>query len=469
MATIMTMDRRHQAGCSLLTLPADVRNIIYDLVFHEPNGISIDFTNSQADKSQHTTFALALTCKEIHNETRNLPYWLNVYHFHVPVLQNMESLFTAAGPLSAWPVPQTNPIGIRRNEGGMVKQKAQDFVSSATRSPHARDVAENLSRAIDQTWVMFKLRKVHVHLGSQINHTFVERFFHAWREVEASLCRLRGRVDLRISFELRISRWLVVEYDFGVGSPEQTLAEMDRCVKVDGALTLPETPKMQQKNPALPTTSFADLNDSLDAAFQNLKLPSNNPIAFRHLAEHHLAQTVPSTTLHRIWQAQERLQIQAFITSDRFLALYGERVWNRTYADIQKDSDLQENVISYFVCLLQIPRKVKEDKLLADALLPPEKRPRSSSVPRDALEALERWTADREKKTTAGSRDEEVEEHMARITIGEDSTLSEGEEGKDASSGPDADTLLRCEIAGCDKVFSDAAAVSDHYDREHPW
>ena len=149
----------------------------------------------------------------------------------------MESPFTTAGPLSAWPVPQIDPFAVRKDT---TKQKAQDFVSSATRSPHARDVAENLSRAIDQTWVMFKLRKVHVHLGWQVNHTFVERFFHAWRVVEASLCRLRGRVDLRISFELRISRWLVVEYDFGVGSPEQTLAEMDRCVKVDGVLTLPE-------------------------------------------------------------------------------------------------------------------------------------------------------------------------------------------------------------------------------------
>lgn len=278
--------------CRLLQLPPDIRNIIYDFVFFEPKGISIDFTEYYRTSSRHTIFALAMTCKEIYKETRGLPYSLNVYHFQVPVLQNMESLFTTASPFSTWPVPRPDAF----RESNALGQKSKQFVSSATRSPLAIDVAQSLSEAIDQTWVMSKLRRVHIHLGSQTNHTFVERFFHAWSEVDDSLCRLRARSDLRISFELRISRWLVVQYSFNVGSPEETLAEMDYCVKVDGVLTLPEISTINAVRLSVWRTFFQ-------------RTPgSRKPVSFLALSQQN-ATALPSTWRER---AEELMHHVAF-------------------------------------------------------------------------------------------------------------------------------------------------------------
>lgn len=50
---------------------------------------------------------------------------------------------------------------------------------------------------------------------------------------------LNSATELRICFELRISKRLSVAYNFGVQNADKTLAEMDACVKADD-FTLPE-------------------------------------------------------------------------------------------------------------------------------------------------------------------------------------------------------------------------------------
>lgn len=120
--------------------------------------------------------------------------------------------------------------------------------------------------------------------------------------------------------------------------------------------------------------------------------------------------------------------------------------------------------------MLQIPRKEKENELLREVLLPAEERPRSFSVPRDVPEAKAEWSEERQGESDAVERDEEVEEQMAKITIGDDSTLENGEseEAIPERSMEDSCSVYPCMIDGCDEVFSDAAAVSDHFDRAHP-
>lgn len=243
------VNHRKQPASSLLALPADVRNIIYGLVFFESDGIHLDLTRCRYSEGLRDTFALALTCREVYNETRGLPYWLNVIHLHVPVLQNMESTCTTKGPLTTWPVPQMNPFGsgqgvsrsiVLPDQNSALRHRSQEFVSLATRRPHAKDIAYHLSRFVNKPSTLSQLRRVHVHLGSQVNNTFVERFFQAWAEVKDLLRKLNAALQLRISFQLRLSRRLVLTYDFEVTTAEKTLADLDACVKTDEALTLPE-------------------------------------------------------------------------------------------------------------------------------------------------------------------------------------------------------------------------------------
>lgn len=247
--SILASSQQRESASALLSLPADTRNIIYNLVFQEPDGIHIDFTNHQSPKGTLTVFALALTCREIYHETSLLPYWLNIFHFHVPILQDMETILATAIPPDKSPVSQGWHVGSRKEGSevlplckttGALEQKSEEFVSMATQSPHAKDLANLLANAVNESQFVSRLRKIHIHLGSQINNTFVEKFFRVWHEVEDPLRKLSTRAQLRISFELRLSRRLIVEYDFQVAGPEKTLSDMDCCVTGDAILTLPE-------------------------------------------------------------------------------------------------------------------------------------------------------------------------------------------------------------------------------------
>ncbi|KAM3419819.1 hypothetical protein BST61_g3150 [Cercospora zeina] len=65
--------------CRLLELPAELRNNIYEKTLLQPEPIEIDLTKpSSSSRSQASpslnTFNLLQTCKQIHNEARNLIY-----------------------------------------------------------------------------------------------------------------------------------------------------------------------------------------------------------------------------------------------------------------------------------------------------------------------------------------------------------------------------------------------------------
>lgn len=265
-------DQQRQYAVSLLQLPANVRNIIYNFVFFEPQGIHIDFSQSGWCESLRAVYALALTCKAVFRECHGLPCWLNVVHFHAPVLENVESGLTTAGPLETWSAPQMMPSGCSQRgtasldlsvNRAALRQKAQEFVALAVRSQHAREIANRLSRMIDQPRRMSHLRRIHAHLGSQVNNVYVERFFHAWDEVGSSLRKLSAQAELRIFFDLRISRRLVVAYEFDVTGAEKTLVDLDRCVKLDGVLTLPELSTINALRLRLWNTFFAKVNGAV--------------------------------------------------------------------------------------------------------------------------------------------------------------------------------------------------------------
>lgn len=100
------------------------------------------------------------------------------------------------------------------------------------RLPHIHDIVSRFERVTAQPMIS-RLRKVHVHLGSQTRHPFIERFFTAWGEVVPALGMLSNLTQLRVSFELRISKRLSVAYEFGVQDADKMLAEMDACVEAD--------------------------------------------------------------------------------------------------------------------------------------------------------------------------------------------------------------------------------------------
>lgn len=96
--------------------------------------------------------------------------------------------------------------------------------------PHIDHLVFRLETIVSQP-LTSRLQKVHVHLGSQTRHPFIERFFTAWNEVSPALLALNNLVELQISFEMRISKRLSVAYKFGMQDADKTLEEMDRCVK----------------------------------------------------------------------------------------------------------------------------------------------------------------------------------------------------------------------------------------------
>lgn len=81
--------------------------------------------------------------------------------------------------------------------------------------------------------VIDRIRNVHIHLGSQVRHPFIERFFTAWGQVAPALSIISARTNVRVSFELRISKRLSVAYGFGIQNADQTLSEMDACVEAE--------------------------------------------------------------------------------------------------------------------------------------------------------------------------------------------------------------------------------------------
>lgn len=241
-------DAKVRRRCHLLELPPDIRNIVYSLVFHEPNGVNIDFEQDDALSVLDSFSALTRTCKTTWNECRDLPYWLNSFHFHVPVLQDLSRLRVLDSPPIVLPLSKEYAFLRRRIdiapqkltvESPQLRAKAQEFITLAMRLPHIDPVISRLQDLTIRTSLLSKLRLVCVHLGSQTNNTFVARFFTAWTHVLPQLLDIRKHADLRITFDLRVSRRLVVHYAFGMRDLPSTLEQLDQCVQLE-ELTLPE-------------------------------------------------------------------------------------------------------------------------------------------------------------------------------------------------------------------------------------
>lgn len=233
-----------------LQLPGDIRNIIYDFVFQRPDGMHIDMDADQKlHNNYHGIFALSMTCREIYIETRDLPFWLNTVHLRVPVLQDLSVVRSsryrdsAPAPTHLAPrrkVTRKSDYGDLASTDMAIRQKAQDCVTLAMRQPHIEHITTRLWDVLNSPSTLQRLRRVHFHLGFQTNNVFIERFYTAWMEVLPYLRLLREHADLRVSFQLRLSRRLVVHYDFKVDDADAMLREMDSCVLADGELSLPE-------------------------------------------------------------------------------------------------------------------------------------------------------------------------------------------------------------------------------------
>ncbi|KAF2217678.1 hypothetical protein CERZMDRAFT_92333 [Cercospora zeae-maydis SCOH1-5] len=232
----------------LLSLPGDIRNIIWEFVFERADGMHVDFSVDPTSRRGHrSVFALSMTCRYLYNETRDLPFWLNVVHLHAPVLQDLSVLCSHRYQDS----PPTPPFPSRRlvevpfhgdlaSKHVALRQKAQEYVTMAMRIPHVDLVTTRMWMLLSKPDVLRALRKVHVHLGFQTNNVFLDRFYTAWDEASPYLRMLRVHTELRVSFQLRLSRRLVVQYDFRTADAEVMLSDVDRCVVMEGDLTLPE-------------------------------------------------------------------------------------------------------------------------------------------------------------------------------------------------------------------------------------
>lgn len=121
-----------------------------------------------------------------------------------------------------------------------MQRKAQEYVTLAMRMPHIEHHTSCLRDLLSRPVILQRLRRVQLHLGFQTNNVFLERFYMAWTEILPYVRLLRGHVDLRLSFQLRLSRRLVVDYDFEANGSAAMLSEMDSCVLAEGELSVAE-------------------------------------------------------------------------------------------------------------------------------------------------------------------------------------------------------------------------------------
>lgn len=171
--------------------------------------------------------------------------------------------------------------------------------------------------------------------------------------------------------------------------------------------------------------------------------------------------------------------MRATMAADRFLSMYGNKLWLTADAYIQRDHDFRRNIEGYYVCLLQFSKRWGRNKLLSGVLLSPRLRPRSYSDPREAPDATQEWTRVRKqetKKTEKMKIVEEVEEQMAEITIKEVGCLDDEIDAFDPDDNVDyfdadevdPDCGLICRMGACGRIFPNGAAMSDHFEKEHP-
>ncbi|KAK4629739.1 hypothetical protein CLAFUW4_08481 [Fulvia fulva] len=118
--------------------------------------------------------------------------------------------------------------------GKWSEPKTLQFVTMAMRDPHLDEIMHRLDAVVGQARITSKLRTVHIDLGSITNNTFLERFFHAWDEVAPRLAAMSGNVtvgsEIRLIFQVRLSRRFVVDYDFTLKERIAAIREMDLCV-----------------------------------------------------------------------------------------------------------------------------------------------------------------------------------------------------------------------------------------------
>lgn len=255
----------------LLQLPADIRNIIYDFTFSNANGVHIDLQEDRPRARPSDIFALSRTCKALYRETKDLPYWLNEVHLHVPLLQDLRTMrsnselrSTNTPLVTIQPAPcvykarrmlhlpgyngRNYPSGMNSSNSSYLnstlpdlRQKAQDYITLAMRLPHLEPLLARLGNLTLPSYrhpgndFLLRMRRLHIHLGVQTENIFLERFFTTWDAVAPIL---RGIVqsatdcaEVRIEFQLRLSWRLQIGYEFDVRQGrEDMLAEMDLAV-----------------------------------------------------------------------------------------------------------------------------------------------------------------------------------------------------------------------------------------------
>ncbi|EME44043.1 hypothetical protein DOTSEDRAFT_71747 [Dothistroma septosporum NZE10] len=286
--------------CAFLSLPPDIRNMIYDLVFHCPDGILIDFTHSY-HLGLGTLPSLASTCRQIYDESHDLPYWLNTFHFRLPVFRDLQALRAISPSMLKFPLPARDPSPRRLIRPADEKGSELRFVTMAMRDPHLEEIMQNFEEVVGQWRVTNRLRKVHVDLGSITNNTFLERVFHAWEEVAPRLAALSGSMrigsETRLIFRLRLSKRFIVDYDFTLRERMATMREMDACVS-RGAFdveefTLPELGTINAMRKRVWDTFFVSglpgedsLPPRLSRSFSSVEGESREQTLQRPLDEH---------------------------------------------------------------------------------------------------------------------------------------------------------------------------------------
>lgn len=207
---------------------------------------------------------------------------------------------------------------------------------------------------------------------------------------------------------------------------------------------------------------------NLSEAFDQLKLPCGNPIAFRKLAEDHIIHVIPTDKLRNVWKNLEEVHHQAGIAKEGFLMVYGEKLWDTTSFQIQSNNDFQRRVETYFIHLLQIPRKIHENHLLEEAVQPRENMPRKLSCPGSLLNAEDGWLPEMRIRRKEGKDLEELYDRMAQLNI-EEATISDKQTGlANFKRAIDASGKHSCVMEGCEKRFATLFDVNDHIVRDHP-
>lgn len=211
---------------------------------------------------------------------------------------------------------------------------------------------------------------------------------------------------------------------------------------------------------------FNEALEELDRAFNAIRPRSTTRPAFKALAQDLLHFFVARDKLQDMsmnsYTNLDEIHTHAERAAKAFLAMYGQRVWNRSDASIAQDTNIQQHTKGYFIYLLQtmpmVEGKVSDKEFKDEDGNDKKSNPVFNSADLSSL-------------------DEKIAKLIERLSIGRQGNAQREDEKRNlrrlrALSAPGELKSYRprtypCPM--CDQVFASGIDANDHAERDHEW